>query len=211
MSGSAPALHIVTDDAVLARPDFVPTAARLLEIGGPATALHVRGPSTHAGALFGLVGSLTEVARASGALLVVNDRIDVALAAGAGGVQLGRRSLPLASARAVLRDDMEVGVSTHTDGEAAEAAAGGADWIFAGTIYPSESHPGLAGRGSEAIAGAVRASAVPVLAIGGVTPERVAELRGAGAHGVAVIRGIWEAASPDEALSRYLQALREGP
>lgn len=203
-----PVLHVVTDDEVLARPDFAATAAALMEKGGGRIAVHVRGPGTDGGTLHHLAHGLAGEAFGSGALLVVNDRVDVALTAGAGAVQLGQRSLPPRDARRILGSDVLLGVSTHNDAEAAEAAADGAQWIFAGTIYATPSHADRVPRGPGAVASARRASGgVPVLAIGGVTPERVAELAAEGAHGVAAIRGIWDAPDPREAAGRYLDAL----
>ncbi|MHB1192738.1 MAG: thiamine phosphate synthase [Longimicrobiales bacterium] len=200
-----PRLHLVTDDAVLSRPGFRSRAADLLAIGGAAVALHVRGPGTPGGTLLELVRSLLGPARASGSLLVVNDRVDVALCAGAGAAHLGARSLPLADARRIFGARGCLGVSVHAVAEGAEAAAGGADWIFAGTTYETESHPGRPGLGP-AFAGSVAevVAGVPVLAIGGVTPGRVEEVLAAGAWGVAVIRGVWDAADSTDALRRYL-------
>jgi len=210
-------LHVVTDDAVLARADFRRLATALIEGGGPRVALHVRGVRTGGLRLCRVARSLVDAARAAGSLLVVNDRVDVALAVGADGAHLGRRSIPVGDARRVLGPDAGVGASAHTDDEVTEAAGLGADWIFAGTIYTSASHPGRDGRGPSAVASATVAARtvalsterarVPVLAIGGVTPERVAEVRGAGAYGVAAIEGIWGDADPVDALSRYLAAL----
>ncbi|MDT8342467.1 MAG: thiamine phosphate synthase, partial [Longimicrobiales bacterium] len=89
-----PPLHLVTDDAVLARPGFRGAAEAALEAGGARVALHLRGPGTNGGPLYRLAVALVPAARAAGALLLVNDRVDVAACAGADGVQLGRRSLP---------------------------------------------------------------------------------------------------------------------
>ncbi len=222
-SPAAPRLHLVTDDAVLARAGFVDLAEALLTAGGPALALHLRGPATPGGPLLALAYKLRTIAWAAGALLVVNDRVDVALAAGADGAHLGGRSLPAHDARRLLGPGRRMGVSVHTVAEGAEAVAEGADWIFAGTIWETASHPGRAGQGpgfvaavARAVAGAAAASAayetpggVPILAIGGVTPERVPEALAAGAGGVAVIRGIWDAADPPGALLRYLHAFDE--
>lgn len=206
-----PVLHVVTDEAVLARPDFVVAAGRVLAAGGPRVALHVRGPALGGRALFEAASAVAEAASSSGGLLVVNDRVDVAAAAGARGVHLGGRSLPIEVARRLFGGRFRLGVSTHADEEVAEAAHGGADWIFAGMIYASPSHPDRTGRGVQAVAGAVAGSGgIPVLAIGGVTPERVPELRAVGAHGSAAIRGVWEARDPAEAVARYLEAW-EGP
>jgi len=203
-----PVLHVVTDDEVLARTGFLELAAALAEDGGSHMALHVRGPHADGGRLYDLTRALVEPVRGSGGLLVVNDRVDVALAAGAGAVQLGRRSLPPADARRILGADARLGVSTHDDMEAAEASGEGAHWIFAGTIYATPSHQGRVPRGPGAISSARAAvGGVPVLAIGGITPERVATVCRAGAHGVAAIRGIWDAPSPRDALNRYLEAL----
>jgi len=210
VTARVPALHVVTDDDVLARAEFPGLAAALLSAGGARVALHVRGPRADGGVLYRLTRALLEPARACGALLAVNDRVDVALTAGAGAVHLGRRSLPLAEARRILGPGARVGVSTHDDEEVARAVEEGAHWVFAGTIYETPSHEASAPRGSVAVSGArAAAGGVPVLAIGGVTPERVAEVCHAGAHGVAVIRGIWDAGDPRDALGRYLDALAE--
>lgn len=207
---ATPPLHLVTDDGILARPGFATLATTLLAAGGSRVALHLRGPRSDGRTLFGLAQPLGEAARTAGARLVVNDRVDVALLARADGVHLGVRSVPPEAARRVLGDDALLGVSTHADEEVAHAVSEGADWIFAGTIWASPTHPGRPGRGIGAVASAVERATpagVPVLAIGGVTPERAAEVRDAGGHGVALIRGVWDAADPEAALTRYLEVL----
>lgn len=200
-----PRLHVVTDDAVLARPGFTDTAGRLLAAGGPGLALHLRGHGTEAGRLYALTAALAAPARDAGALLLVNDRVDIALAAGAAGVQLGRRSLPPRSARALLPRDARIGYSAHAGEEARSAVEGGADFVVLGSVFPSASHPDRAGMGTgmlrEAEAGA------PIIAIGGVSPERVGEVLSAGAHGVAVLSGVWSAPDPEDAVRRYLSLL----
>lgn len=215
--GPVPRLHLVTDDDVLAAADFADVAGALMDAAGrdgtrqAGLALHVRGPNTSGRRLHELTSSLAERARAAGILLVVNDRVDVALTDGASAVHLGRRSLPVAEARRLLGAGARVGVSTHTPAEVTEAATEGADWIFAGTIYPSHSHPGRRGCGAEGLQAAVAgAGGVPVLAIGGVTSRRVAEVMAVGAWGVAVIRGVWAASDPVEAMKEYLEALAAG-
>lgn len=203
-----PLLHAITDDEILSRPDFAATAAALMDEGGERIAVHVRGPATDGGALYRIAHALAGAAFGSGALLVVNDRVDVALTAGAGAVQLGRRSLPPRDASRILGAEVLLGVSTHSDAEVAEAVAEGAHWVFAGTIYATPSHAEWEPRGPQAVTGARSVSGgVPVLAIGGVTPERVAELAAAGAHGIAAIRGIWDAPDPRSAAGRYLEGL----
>lgn len=217
MTGAVPSLHVVTDDAVLARRDFAETAARILAHADARVGFHVRGPGSDGRTLFDLARLLALRAAESDARLIVNGRADVALVLNRRaapdalvGVQLGGRSLPTEVVRGLLGPDAPLGVSTHTDGEVTEAARDGADWIFAGTIYPSETHPDIPGRGPASVASAVETAGSggpPVVAIGGLTPARVAEVREAGAYGVAVIRGIWDARDPLEALSRYLEGL----
>jgi thiamine-phosphate diphosphorylase len=214
MSGSMmasewlPRLHVVTDDEILAASRFPEVARALLGVGSGRVALHVRGPRTGGGRLLDIVSELRDDAARGGAWLVVNDRADVALIAGLPAVHLGRRSLPVRAARRVLGPNARLGVSTHTPQEAAQSALDGADWIFAGTTYATPSHPGREGCGPEGVRAAVGAAGrVPVVAIGGVTVERVAELVAAGAHGVAVVRGVWGAADPVAALEKYLEAL----
>ncbi|HET9947522.1 MAG TPA: thiamine phosphate synthase [Longimicrobiales bacterium] len=209
-SGRAlPRLHAVTDDAVLAAEGWPGRAARVLEAGGPALALHVRGPRTGGAALHRLACALLPHARRSGAWLVVNDRVDVALAAGADGVQLGARSLPPAAARAVLGPGFGVGVSCHSLAEALAARDEGADWVFLGTVFETPTHPGRTGAGLEAVAEAAsRLGGLPLLAIGGIDERRAAAARAAGAHGVAVVRGVWAAPDPEAAVRWYLEALQ---
>lgn len=203
-----PALHIVTDAAVLARPGFVASARSLIESGGRRIALHLRGPSTGGRSLYRLATELAPVARESGAWLVVNDRVDVAMAAGTDLVHLGARSLSITDSRALLGPAARVGASSHSPWEADVAARMGADWIFAGTVYETPTHPRHPGVGREGLAAIVAAaSEVPVFAIGGVTPGRIPEILEAGATGAAVIRGVWDAMRPVEALGEYLDAL----
>ncbi|MFP4623233.1 MAG: thiamine phosphate synthase, partial [Gemmatimonadota bacterium] len=170
---------------------------------GPAVALHLRGPRTPTRTLHAIAAALVPVARASGGILLVNDRVDVALAVDAHGAQLGGRSLPAVAVRR-LREDWILGASVH--GLDALGGAAGADFLVLGTIWATPSHPGREGAGPSLIR-AVRAQAgLPVIAIGGVTPERVPEARRAGARGVAVLRGIWSRPDAVLAAGEYVEA-----
>ena len=126
--------------------------------------------------------------------LIVNDRVDVALALGAFGVQLGERSLRPDAVRRIA-PGLRLGRSVHGPGEPEPV-----DWLLLGTIYPSSSHPGRAGAGPGLIAR--MAGGAPIVAIGGITPENAAQVMRAGAHGVAVISAILDAPSPREAARR---------
>lgn len=203
-----PRLHAVTDDATLARPDFPSAARAVLAAAGRDLALHLRGPRTGGRALWELAAWLAAAANDAGALLVVNDRVDVALAAGAGGVQLGRRSMRPADVRGLAGERLRVGVSVGSATEAADAARAGADYLLAGSVYATASHPGRNGIGPEGLCD-IAALGAPTVAIGGMTPERVAEARAAGARGVAAIRAVWDADDPARAATRFLEAWKD--
>ena len=202
-----PRLHVVTDDLVLTRTDFLHVARALLEAGGDALALHVRGPRTDGRRLHELVRELVRLDE-SGARVFVNDRVDVALTTGAAGVHLGRRSLSVAQTRALVGSVVPVGISVHDAREATESSQDGADYAFVGTLYPTPTHQGHAGGGPALLTEVEEvAKGLSLLGIGGVTPERVSPVLHAGGHGVAVIRGIWGADDPARAAGEYLSVL----
>lgn len=199
-----PPLHVVTDDAVVARGDFLDMAGRIVEAGGSLLVLHLRAPRASGGRMYELARALRDPVIGAGARLVVNDRVDVGVAAGADGAQVGGRGLAPADARRLLGPDDLLGVSVHAVDEARAAQGDGADFVLAGTIWQTPSHPDRRRAGTGLIR-EVAALGIPVIAIGGVTPERVAEARDAGAAGVATIRGVWEAPDPAAAVSEYLK------
>jgi len=205
-----PRLHLVTSDEVLGRAGFVDAAARVIEACGPATAVHLRGHGLAGGALYALAERLLPVAARAGAVVLVNDRVDVAMACGAAGVQLGRRSIPVAEARRLLGPEALIGYSAHSAAEVLDAERAGANFVLLGTIFPTTSHPGEPGAGPDLVRATVQGARVPIVAIGGITPERAGAVLEAGAYGVAVLGGVWNAADPAEAARRYLAVFEEG-
>ncbi len=198
-------LHAITNDVVLADPGFRHAARALMEAVGPRVAVHLRASGTPARALLERALELRVVAETTGSMVLVNDRLDVAMAAGVDGVQLTSRSLGVPDARRVA-PDVVIGASVHAPAEAWLAAAAGADFVVAGHVYATESHPGEPGRGEGFLRELVAAAdGVPVIAIGGITPDRAAAVVAAGAHGIAAIRGIWFGDAPGAA-KRYLAA-----
>lgn len=202
-----PPLHVVTDDEVLGRPDFLPLAAEVLAAGGVRVALHVRGPRLSGRRIHDAARALLVHTRAAGAQLFVNDRVDVALTVEAHGVHLGRRSLAAAEARRLLGPRPTIGCSAHDIAEALAAEHGGADYVFVGAIFPSASHPDAKPAGTALLRACTPRLGIPVLAIGGIDPARVDQVREAGAYGVAAIRGVWGTDSPARAVEAYLNAL----
>jgi len=209
--GGDPWLHVVTNDEVLAREGWVRIATSVLEAGGGAVALHIRGPRTCGATIHRLTTQLLPDALRTRSLLVVNDRVDVALAAGVGAVHVGRRSLPLDSVRDLVGADVCVGVSCRSGEEVARAQSKGADYAFVGTIFATATHPGEPGMGVAGLQNAVEgAEGLPVIAIGGVDVRHAGDVQAAGAHGVAAIRGVWDAAEPATAVTAYLAVLEAG-
>jgi thiamine-phosphate pyrophosphorylase len=184
-----PRLHVVTNDDVLAAADFRDRASALLGALGPALALHLRSPGGDVRRLLAEAEALFEPAHGTGALLLVNDRPDVALAAGTG-VQLGYRSIPVQAVRGLLGGEAVIGYSAHGAAEAVSAVGGGHEAAGLDRV-----------RETAATVGA------PVLAIGGVTPARARLALDAGAWGVAAIRGVWDVADPVVAARRYLEEM----
>lgn len=202
-----PRLHVVTNDEVVGRDLWLETASGVLEAGGPDVALHVRVPRSSGRRLFRLCSVLAPVARRSGALLLVNDRVDIALTLRLG-AHLGQRSLDVRSARTVLGSGSRIGVSCHGQEEVVEAVDAGADYVFLGSIFESRTHPGVQAQGLESLRLIVDAAGgVPVIAIGGIGLESAPAVVAAGAHGAAVIRGVWDASDSRAATVRYISAL----
>ena len=198
MPSSPLRLILVTDRRATDR-DLLEVVEAALGAGLPAVQL--REKDLPGRPLLALAERLRAATARTGALLFVNDRIDVALAAGADGVQLGTGSVPVEVARRLLPPGALVGVSTHAPGEAATAA----DFGLFGPVWETPSKAGA--QGAARLGDAVRAAAIPVLAIGGVTAERVPAVRAAGAAGVAVIRAILAAPDPGAATRALLAAL----
>jgi len=190
MKAGLPRLHAVTSDAVLNLADFDSRARALCATSD--VAIHVRS---------GTVGGrhLWDTARrllSAGGFVLVNDRVDIASAVGAAGVHLPAAGLGISDARRLLGDEMIIGRSAHTPEEAAQGADEGADYVFLGPIWSTASHPDRPPLGPKAISAAAQAR---VIAIGGVTPERVPICLQHGAYGVAAVTGLWLAPDPGSA------------
>jgi thiamine-phosphate pyrophosphorylase len=149
--------------------------------------LQVRERDLDAAALVALVAEAVALSRGTRSRVVVNDRVDVALAAGADGVHLRGDSIPPAEVRAMTPSGFIIGRSVHGLAEA-EAVAGFVDYITAGTVWPTPSKPpGAAAIGPEGLGAIAHGVDVPVVAIGGVDVERMGQLAAAGAAGAAAI------------------------
>jgi len=154
--------------------------------------VQLREPDLEAAALSSVATRLVEATGDTATRIIVNDRVDVALTCGAGGVHLRGDSLPPRRVREMTPPGFLVGRSVHGVDEAVLAARD-ADYLIAGTVFPTASKPGLrAHLGVDGLSAIVRAVDIPVLAIGGVSMDRIEAVAGAGAAGVAAI-GLFDA------------------
>ncbi|MFB3853749.1 MAG: thiamine phosphate synthase [Vicinamibacterales bacterium] len=161
-------------------------------IRGGADAVQLRDKAASGRALFDLAVQIGEMARSAGVPFIVNDRVDIALAAGADGVHVGQDDLPASAARSLIPPTMILGVSATTPDEATAAERDGADYIGFGPVFEArESKPDtIAPLGLELLREVCRACTVPVIAIGGVDRSNIESVMQAGATGVAVISSV---------------------
>jgi thiamine-phosphate pyrophosphorylase len=193
--GISPQLHLVTDSQI-PRGQLLAAIRAAAENG--VDWVQVRDHQASARELYDLTSEIIAIARPPGARVAVNDRIDVALAAGADGVQLGERSLSVAVTRR-LAPGLQLGASVHGVARATWAAAEGADWLTFGHVFATSSHPGEPPRGLDELARVVQAVHCPVIAIGGISPDQISAVLAAGAAGVAVMSAILRASDPGQA------------
>jgi thiamine-phosphate pyrophosphorylase len=200
--------YLITDDR-LAEADMTATCDAVLRAARPGdVAVQLRNKQLDAGRLLTLGLRLREICNRRGAALFVNDRIDVALACGADGVHLPANGVSPRDARRLVGSSKLIGVSTHTSGDVRRAALAGADFVVYGPVFaPISKASGFApGQGVESLATVCHNAAIPVFALGGITPERIVQLRGSGAAGVAAIGAVFRSPDPAAAVSAILDA-----
>lgn len=181
-------LHIITDDSILARGEFVSLAAELQSALQDSAFIQIRGHKTTAARKVELIGALDPRG------IIVNDRVDIALVTGAAGVHLSKISLPIANVRDLLCDERKlIGYSAHTRTEADDALEQGAHYVFLGPVFETASHPGQQPISLD------RSTARPLdrlVAIGGLSADNAHQVLNAGASGIAVISAVWNRPDP---------------
>jgi len=194
-----PRLHAITDERTARRSDLRDVARELAAGGGSELAFHARGRELTGREHYDLAVRLSD---SSTVRLFVNDRLDVALSVPAFGVQLGHGSLPVSAARA-LNPLWWIGKSVHSLAETEAARAEGADYLVVGPVFATASHPGRTPLGLGGLKQIVAvAGELPVIAIGGITVDRIREVCDGGAYGIAAIRALWDDAEPRAAAGR---------
>jgi len=211
-------LYLITDRKVRESRGLVEVCEAVLAaasaIAPPGTvALQLREKDLGGRELYEVARRLREICTRTGAMLLINDRIDVAIASGADGVHLPADSVGAFMARKLLGPERLIGVSTHSRPDVVAAARDGADFAVFGPVFdPISKSPGLPARGPDALLDACRDCAIPVFALGGITPARARELfaragQSARPAGVAAIGSIFGADSPPDAIRSMLAAI----
>ena len=200
-------LYLVTDRNQTGGRNLLWVLEQALE--GGSKAIQLREKDLPGKDLFLLAEKTRKLCHSYRAALFINDRVDVALACDADGVQLGNASLPVPTARALLGPDKLIGASTHSLEEAKAAEQSGTDFVLFGPVYftPSKAVYG-APQGLAALKAIVDNVSLPVYAIGGITLENIDSIKNTGARGVALISAIISAQNPRETTEKMLRHLR---
>jgi len=197
-------LHLVTEPRKRVE-ELIQVVALALE--GGVDWVQLRDKSASAATMFAQAKQLQDLTRHYDAKLAINDRLDVALAAQADGVHLAGQSLGVREVGELAQARLLVGRSVHSLEEAVRAADDGADYVTFGHVFPTSSHPGVPPRGLHQLASIVQAVNVPVVAIGGITPDNLDDVLATGCGGVAVISAILSSPDPREAAARLRRTL----
>ena len=208
--GWLPTLYPIVDVDLCAMRGLDPLAVANACLDGGARLLQVRqkGNAGGAGALLALIRDVVAAARRFDAMVIVNDRADLALLAHASGVHVGQQDLPAPAVRAIVGAEMVVGISTHTSEQIDEALDGPADYVAVGPVFGTiTKDTGYPPRGLDMVRLA-SGRGKPVVAIGGVTVENAASVIAAGATSVAIISDLLSDAGPAVRVRQYLESLR---
>jgi thiamine-phosphate pyrophosphorylase len=198
-------LIVITDTRLAAPRSILEVVEAALD--GGATAIQLRDKEATARELYDQARALREVTARHGALLFVNDRLDVALAAGADGVHLGPGDLPIHAARLAAPRPFLIGASTDDPAQARQLEAEGADYIGCGAVFGTTTKDvGDERIGPAGLAAVARAVSIPVVGIGGIQPDNAHLLRDTGAAGIAVIGAVMAAPDPAAAVRRLRAA-----
>jgi thiamine-phosphate pyrophosphorylase len=198
------ALMVITDARCGEGRALVDVVRAALRGGAPCVQLRVKTESARE--TVELARALREATREAGALLIVNDRVDVALVADADGAHVGDDDIPVAAARRIVPPGFLLGRSTDTPEQAVRARGDGADYVGVGPVYQtaSKDDAGLP-VGLARVAAVARAAGIPAVGIGGIDAANAAEVARSGAAGVAVIRAVMQAPDPAEAVRELLR------
>lgn len=186
-------IYLVTDDGCLQGRTLIDCVREALE--GGVTLVQYRAKTASSAEMYAEALQLKALCDSFNVPLIINDRLDIAMAVGAAGVHLGQDDLPCAAARRILGEDYLIGVSAHNPAEAKAALQSGADYLGCGAVFGTATKADVKKLGTEGLEAICKAKGLPVVGIGGVTADNYREVRAAGADGAAIVSGIL--AQPD--------------
>lgn len=186
-------IYLVTDEGCLQGRALLDCVREALE--GGVTLVQYRAKTAASAEMYAEALQLKALCDSFKVPLIINDRLDIAMAVGAAGVHLGQDDLPCAAARRILGEDYLIGVSAHNPAEARAALLCGADYLGCGAVFGTATKADVKKLGTEGLTAICREKGLPVVGIGGVTADNYREVRAAGADGAAIVSGIL--AQPD--------------
>lgn len=186
-------IYLVTDDGCLQGRALIDCVRKALD--GGVTLVQYRAKTASSAEMYAEALQLKALCDSFNVPLIINDRLDIAMAVGAAGVHLGQDDLPCAAARKILGEDYIIGVSAHNPAEAKAALQSGADYLGCGAVFGTATKADVKKLGTEGLTAICREKGLPVVGIGGVTADNYREVRVAGADGAAIVSGIL--AQPD--------------
>ena len=204
-----PCLCMVTDRTRTASVDLIATVSAAVDADAGVGMVQLREKDMPAGELLDLARRLRAVTEGK-SLLIVNDRVDVALLSNADGVQLGEDAMGVADARKLVGPDKLIGSSVHSVEGAVAAESNGADFLVLGTVFETTTHPGVEIGGLALIEAVTKRVRIPVLGIGGITSANVCDVIESGASGAAVVTAISMAPNPGATVTALLESMRRG-
>ena len=181
-------IYLVTDEACLHGRPLLKCVEEALAAG--VTLVQYRAKAADGGVLYAEACRLKELCDKYNVPLIINDRLDIALAVGAAGVHLGQDDLPCAVARRLLGENFIIGVSAHNPAEAVQAVSEGADYLGCGAVFGTATKHDVAKLGLENLRAIRKSVAVPMVGIGGITADNYAEVLATGADGAAIVSAI---------------------
>lgn len=186
-------IYLVTDESCLQGRALIDCVREALE--GGVTLVQYRAKTASSAEMYNEALQLKALCDSFNVPLIINDRLDIAMAVGAAGVHLGQDDLPCAAARRILGEEYLIGVSAHNPAEARAALQSGADYLGCGAVFGTATKADVKKLGTDGLAAICREKGLPVVGIGGVTADNYREVRAAGADGAAIVSGIL--AQPD--------------
>ena len=197
-------LYFITDSTTVPQEHFLPIVEAACKGGATIVQLREKDKSTRE--YMDLAKDVHEITARYGIPLIIDDRVDVALAIGAEGVHVGQSDMPVRLARSLMGNSKIVGATTKTVPQALEAYEQGADYLGCGAIYPTTTHVKTVITPIETLKDVVKAVPIPVNAIGGLNKDNIFVLKGSGIAGVCAVSAIMKAEDPETAAQELKQA-----